>query len=102
MYFVTDGEVSIFITSNGTQLKVNTIGAGKFFGEIALLKNLPRTASAIVTSTSAHIARLDRQIFMQVARSNPEFLFEFVKLLLDRLIISEHAVKKLSSKKTNN
>ena len=98
MYFVTEGEVSIFIKSQDTQLKVNTIKPGKFFGEIALLKNLPRTAAAIVSSPSARIARLDRTVFMQLARVTPEFLFAFVRLILDRLIIAEHTVKKLSSK----
>ncbi len=97
MYFVTDGEVSIYITNKNTQLKVNTITPGKFFGEIALLKNLPRTASAIVTSSSAHIARIDRTIFMQLAKSDPEFLFELLKLILDRLIVAELNVKKLTN-----
>lgn len=97
MYFVTEGEVSIYITNKTGQLKVNTITPGKFFGEIALLKNLPRTASAIVTSSSAHIARIDRTIFMQLAKSEPEFLFELLKLVLDRLIVAEHNVKKLTN-----
>lgn len=97
MYFVIEGEVSIYITNKNTQLKVNTITAGKFFGELALLKNIPRTASAIVTSPSARIAWLDRTIFMQLAKSDPEFLFDLLKIVLDRLIVAELNVKKLTN-----
>ncbi|AFM11774.1 cyclic nucleotide-binding domain-containing protein [Turneriella parva] len=97
MYFVIEGEVSIFITNKNTQLKVNTITPGKFFGELALLKNIPRTASAIVTSPTAKIARLDKSIFMQLAKSDPEFLFDLLKIVLDRLIIAELNVKKLTN-----
>lgn len=101
MYFVIDGEVSIFITNKNTQLQVNTITAGRFFGEIALLKNLPRTASAIVTSSSARVARLDRTIFMQLAKTEPDFLFELLKLVLDRLIVAELNVKNLTNSRTD-
>jgi len=97
MYFVIEGEVSIFITNKNTQLKVNTITPGRFFGELALLKNIPRTASAIVTSPTAKIARLDRTIFMQLAKTEPEFLFDLLKIVLDRLIIAELNVKKLTN-----
>lgn len=97
MYFVIDGEVSIFITNKNSQLKVNTITPGRFFGELALLKNIQRTASAIVTSATARIAPLDRAIFMQLAKSDPEFRFELLKIILDRLIIAELNVKKLTN-----
>jgi hypothetical protein len=40
-----------------------------------MLKHIPRTASAIVTSGTAKIAPLDRAIFMQLAKADPEFLF---------------------------
>ncbi len=97
MYFVIEGEVSIYITNKNSQLKVNTITPGRFFGELALLKNIPRTASAIVTSATAKIAPLDRAIFMQLAKSDPEFLFELLKIVIDRLIIAELNVKKLTN-----
>ena len=75
---------------------INSIKAGGFFGEIALIKNLPRTATAIVSSPEAQIARLDKNVFLQVSRSNPEFLFDLLKTVLDRLIIAEYKIKKLS------
>ena len=39
----------------------------------------------------------DRAIFMQLAKSDPEFLFELLKIVLDRLIIAELNVKKLTN-----
>ena len=43
------------------------------------------------------IARLDRTIFMQLAKTEPEFLFDLLKIVLDRLIIAELNVKKLTN-----
>ena len=96
MYFVITGQVDMIVGKSDEARVINLIKAGGFFGEIALIKNLPRTATAIVSSPEAQIARLDKNVFLQVSRSNPEFLFDLLKTVLDRLIIAEYKIKKLS------
>ncbi|MBN2359426.1 MAG: cyclic nucleotide-binding domain-containing protein [Deltaproteobacteria bacterium] len=45
-YFIKMGEVEVFSTdSNGLSIFVNKLRPGQFFGEIAALKNVPRTVS---------------------------------------------------------
>jgi MFS family permease len=56
-YVVADGELEI---TNGVQRKA---AAGDFFGEIALLRDVPRTATVRATAPS-HLYALDRDDFL--------------------------------------
>ena len=56
-YVVADGQLEI---SNGAQGKA---GAGDFFGEIALLRDVPRTATVKATAPS-HLYALEREDFL--------------------------------------
>jgi MFS family permease len=56
-YVVADGQLEI---SNGAQGKA---GAGDFFGEIALLRDVPRTATVKATTLS-HLYALEREDFL--------------------------------------
>ena len=96
MYILITGKVEIFADYEGARRKVNEIKEGDFFGEIALIKNMARTATAVVTSPEGQIARLDKGVFIQVAKQTPEFLFDLLKTIIDRLIIAEFKIKKLS------
>ena len=97
MYFLIHGAIEIYTDYSGKRIKVNEIKEGGFFGEIALIKNINRTATAVVASPEAQLAYLDRSIFVQVARQNPEFLFEVLKTVIDRLIIAEIKIRKLTN-----
>ena len=61
-YMVVSGRVSIFITSmTGSRTEIVRLGSNKFFGELALLGNAPRKASA---------AAIDKTVCWTVDRSN--------------------------------
>jgi CRP-like cAMP-binding protein len=49
---------------------INTIGAGDFLGEIALLDGGPRTATA-TTETACRLLSMDHQMFHQVLETSP-------------------------------
>jgi serine/threonine protein phosphatase PrpC/CRP-like cAMP-binding protein len=68
--------------------EVSTLGPGEHFGELALLRNLPRPAT--VTSEGAtHIAGIKRSDFFEVLRKEHELavklLWQFLGVLADRL-----------------
>jgi CRP-like cAMP-binding protein len=45
-YIIVDGEVEVLVPDAlGNQMAVSKLGKGDFFGEIALIKNVPRTAT---------------------------------------------------------
>jgi voltage-gated potassium channel len=66
MYFVVAGEVEILIEPKPVRL-----GAGSFFGEMALLSGAPRNAT-IVTTRPTQLLALDIADFRGLAASRPE------------------------------
>ena len=44
-YIILNGEVQVFRQQNGTETPVATLGAGEYFGEMALLREMKHTAS---------------------------------------------------------
>jgi MFS family permease len=65
-YLIADGEVAV--TSNGTLLRTLTRGDG--FGEIALLRAIPRTATCRAT-TDATLYGLRREDFLRAVTGHP-------------------------------
>lgn len=45
-YMIEDGIIEIIVTVNGHEQRVNQIGRGELFGEVALIDQQPRTATA--------------------------------------------------------
>ena len=66
MYFVVDGEVEIRLTTGPLYL-----GAGQFFGELALLTGEPRNAT-VVTAQSSTLLALDIVDFHELLARQPE------------------------------
>ncbi|MFO1525427.1 MAG: cyclic nucleotide-binding domain-containing protein [Turneriella sp.] len=92
MYFIFDGEVEISETRprHPTHAFKRT-----FFGEMALIRAIPRTASAIVTSPQAKLGRIDIQTFAWLAKSNPTFLTNLIGVVAKR---AARAMKKLNDR----
>ena len=66
-YVVEDGEVAV--SQDGRPL--NTLGAGTYFGEIALLHDVPRVAT-VTAVTHATFLALDRGEFLESLMSHPK------------------------------
>jgi len=73
-YIVEKGTFDIYVNSSGTigpgpegmGTKVNSIGPGGSFGELALMYNAPRAATVISTEASSTLWRLDRVTFRRI------------------------------------
>ncbi len=68
MYFVVEGEVAVHLPSGPVPL-----GAGSFFGELALITGEPRTAT-VKTVRPTILLELDVADFRELAASRPELL----------------------------
>lgn len=83
MYFIIDGEVSISKKGLGD---IRTLRKGHFFGEMALVNALPRTATVTVVSEQAKLGAINRASFAYLAKSNPQFLLNVIKVVAARAV----------------
>jgi len=64
--------------------KVNTMGPGDFFGEIALVSDRPRTATVTVTSPARLLVVTDRA-FRELMKRVPSIQLKVMATLVERL-----------------
>jgi CRP-like cAMP-binding protein/Fe-S-cluster-containing hydrogenase component 2 len=70
VHFILDGEVGIRTDPNDP-LELAKLGAGKFFGELALLSGRRRTRTIVATAPSL-LLEVDRNTMIRLVRSVPE------------------------------
>jgi len=80
MYAVVEGEVQIVLRGQ----VLETIGEGGIFGELALLDDRPRSASA-VAGTDCKVAVIDLKRFGVLIQQTPFFAVEVMRVMAERL-----------------
>ena len=64
--------------------KINTLGPGDFFGEIALVTEHPRTAT-VTTATPVHALVITDRAFRQLMHDSPEIQGKVLEAVASRL-----------------
>jgi len=80
MYAVLGGEVDIVIHGK----VIDTVEAGGIIGEMALVEDLPRTATAVVR-TEAKLVRVDKNRFLFMVQQTPFFALQVLSIVTHRL-----------------
>ena len=80
MYVILDGEVDLAI---GDKV-VETLGPGEPFGEMALIDQAPRTATATARSECT-LAVIPEKRFLFLVAQQPQFALQIMKVMADRL-----------------
>lgn len=80
VYFVIDGEVEILVDDE----LATTVGAGSVVGEIALVSNSPRTATARA-KTAVNVASVDRDTFYTLVTHFPGVKAEMDAIMGERI-----------------
>jgi signal transduction histidine kinase/CRP-like cAMP-binding protein len=92
LYLILSGSVKISKKSKtGDEAILAILHAGDFFGELEVIDNRPRSASAIAIS-SCHVARLYKEDFNELVQSDHSFTINLLKMLSLRLRTSDQMV----------
>lgn len=70
-YLIEEGEVKIFRKENGVRHDIAVLGPGEIFGEMALVKNMQHTSSAIATKQSLLVVITKDMIQEKLKESDP-------------------------------
>lgn len=81
MYLIHIGSVAVYVKEN---IEVCHLNEGDYFGEFALILDIPRTAS-VVAITHCKILRLDRDHFNKVLKYYPDVKRQMETILQRRL-----------------
>ena len=86
LYLIVRGSVNIFKSVKGREeMLMNNLKRNQYFGEVALIDNLPRSATVITKEASVFL-RLRKKSLDRYLRSHPEFEGMFYKnCLLDTI-----------------
>lgn len=83
-YFLQQGQLLVrALSENGVEVAFSVMEAGDCFGEFAAIDGLPRSAS-VETITQATLARLPRERFLALMRSEPDFAMAIAGMITKR------------------
>ncbi len=88
MYVIQSGSVKISKVLNGTEVTLAVLKPGQMFGEMALLNNDLRSASAITVEDS-EIRAINMANFQKITESSPDMITNLTKTFAERLWIMQ-------------
>lgn len=94
MFVVHSGKVSISKRVREVDKTLATLGPGEFFGEMAIISNRPRNATAVV-SEDARLLVIDPKTFEGMIRGNAEIAVRMIKKLAERLSEADGQIENL-------
>ncbi|MFQ3619370.1 MAG: Crp/Fnr family transcriptional regulator [Spirochaetales bacterium] len=98
MYIIQDGKVKISKSAGDKDLVLAILGKGDFFGEMAIVTRVRRTATAQAV-TDVHLLSFDRQGFRSMIEKNSKIAMNIIDKLCRRL---QHANMQLQQIKVKN
>ncbi|HNK57237.1 MAG TPA: cyclic nucleotide-binding domain-containing protein, partial [Leptospiraceae bacterium] len=92
-YLLKKGSIEICKhTSAGEKITLSFVESGEIFGEMAILGNQPRSASA-VCMTNCVVATADGDNLEALIKGNPDFSLKLIQTLATRISYSEKLLK---------
>jgi CRP/FNR family transcriptional regulator, cyclic AMP receptor protein len=95
-FMILEGRIKVTILGDdGREVILSLLGSGDFFGEMALLDNEPRSATAIAVEDS-ELLSLHRSDFQSVLSDNRSITTGLIKVLTARLRRANHQISTLA------
>jgi CRP-like cAMP-binding protein len=83
-YIIIDGEADIVVNTPGGQLVIATLKQNEIVGEIAILCDVPRTAT-VRAKTELTTLRITKELFFNLTIEFPQIAVEIMRELAHRL-----------------
>lgn len=94
MYVIQSGKVNITKKAREVEKVLVTLGPGAFFGEMSIINQKPRSASAVVVE-DARLLVIGPKTFDAMIRGNPEIAVRMIKILAQRLQEADDQIENL-------
>lgn len=94
MFVLQSGKVAISKNVRDVEKVLAILGPGEFFGEMAIISNKPRNATATVDE-DAKVLVIDPKTFEGMIRGNSEIAIRMIKKLADRLSEADSQIENL-------
>jgi CRP-like cAMP-binding protein len=94
MFVIQTGKVTISKKVRDLDTNLAVLGPGEFFGEMAIISNRPRNATATI-SEDAKILVIDHKTFEAMIRGNAEIAVRMIKQLAERLSEADVQIESL-------
>lgn len=101
MYVIQAGKVKITKRVQDQEKVLATLGPGDFFGEMSILNNKPRSATAEVVE-EAKVLVVEPKMFERMIRGNIEIAVRIIKTLAKRLQEADDQIASLLIKDANS
>ena len=96
LFMIREGRIKVTILGDdGREIILTVLGPGDFFGEMALLDNEPRSATAIAVEDS-ELLSLQRSDFQSALHENAAITGALIRVLSDRLRKANHQISTLA------
>ena len=96
-YIIMDGDAAVLIDTPDGPLTVATMGRNAIIGEIAILCDVPRTATVRADSTLVTL-RISKDLFFRLVNEFPQMAVEIMRELARRLEKTTAQLQKAVSK----
>ena len=94
MFVLQSGKITISKKVRDVEKVLAVLGPGEFFGEMAIISNKPRNATAVVAE-DAKLLVIDPKTFEGMIRGNSEIAVRMIKKLAERLSEADAQIESL-------
>lgn len=85
MFIVHSGRIRLSRKTREEEVELATLGPKEFFGEMALVENIPRSATASAMEDNTQLIALDKDKFLYMVSHQPAFAFTIMRALCQRI-----------------
>jgi len=95
MFLILSGTVQVLYHSQSSDFELARLGEGDFFGEMALLNSMPRSAT-VRAMESVRVLVLDRDDFNKIILEAPQVAFKLLEVMSTRIRNADEQISGLS------